>query len=391
MHEGMKQGSFPEKGQRANTMLPLTPPSTVQKPSASDNREEILVTPRKLFPELKKLSSKARKPPLRYRPEKNTVFDIEQYIEGCRRGKCNEKDAKFLRYAFEHSRRVVMVAGAGVSVAAGIPDFRSSGGLFSTLRDEGVASGKELFDFNSVYSSVEVGQKFNRMITNMHARCQETRPTEFHRLANTVAKEGRLTRLYTQNIDGIEDGTSHLQTQVPLEKPFPNTIQLHGSIKHMFCNKCSKIYDMNPSLFKAQEEQTGREVFPLCPQCTEFEAVREVAGMRSQGVGKLRPRIVLYNEVHPEGESIGDVVSKDLKGRPDCLIIVGTTLKIPGVRAMCKQFARQVHQSKGIVLWLNTELPTKSIEDFLGFIDLIVVGDCQKVTSLFDASGALSK
>ncbi|CUS22126.1 LAQU0S04e08790g1_1 [Lachancea quebecensis] len=391
MHEQIEPEPFSKKGQRTDTMLPLTPPSTVQKPSTSGNHEEILITPRKLFPELRKLSSKARKPPLRYRPERNTVFDIDQYLEGSRRGKCSEKNAKFLRYAFEHSRRVVMVAGAGVSVAAGIPDFRSSGGLFSTLRDEGVASGKELFDFNRVYSSAEVGLKFNRMIADMHAKCQETRPTEFHRLANTIAKEGRLTRLYTQNIDSIEDGMSHLQTQVPLEKPFPKTVQLHGSIRHMFCNKCSKIYDMDPSLFKAQEEQLDREVFPLCPQCTEFEVVRAVAGMRSQGVGKLRPRIVLYNEIHPEGESIGDVVSKDLKGRPDCLIIVGTTLKIPGVRAMCKQFARQVHQSNGIVLWLNTELPTKSIEDFLGFIDLIVVGDCQKVMSVFDTSSVLSK
>jgi NAD-dependent SIR2 family protein deacetylase len=42
------------------------------------------------------------------------------------------------------------VTGAGISVAAGIPDFRSSNGLFQTLKREnpghGLATGKDLFD-----------------------------------------------------------------------------------------------------------------------------------------------------------------------------------------------------------------------------------------------------
>jgi NAD-dependent histone deacetylase SIR2 len=50
------------------------------------------------------------------------------------------------------ARRVIVVAGAGISVAAGIPDFRSSTGLFSTLKADTKfkPSGKALFDA-SVY------------------------------------------------------------------------------------------------------------------------------------------------------------------------------------------------------------------------------------------------
>jgi NAD+-dependent protein deacetylase SIR2 len=50
------------------------------------------------------------------------------------------------------AKRIVVVAGAGISVAAGIPDFRSSTGLFSTLRADTKfkPSGKALFDV-SVY------------------------------------------------------------------------------------------------------------------------------------------------------------------------------------------------------------------------------------------------
>jgi len=51
-----------------------------------------------------------------------------------------------------NARRIIVVAGAGISVAAGIPDFRSSTGLFSTLKTDTKykPSGKALFDA-SVY------------------------------------------------------------------------------------------------------------------------------------------------------------------------------------------------------------------------------------------------
>jgi hypothetical protein len=51
-----------------------------------------------------------------------------------------------------NAKRIIVVAGAGISVAAGIPDFRSSAGLFSTLKADTKykPSGKELFDV-SVY------------------------------------------------------------------------------------------------------------------------------------------------------------------------------------------------------------------------------------------------
>lgn len=51
-----------------------------------------------------------------------------------------------------NAKRIIVVAGAGISVAAGIPDFRSPVGLFSTLKADTKfkPSGKALFDA-SVY------------------------------------------------------------------------------------------------------------------------------------------------------------------------------------------------------------------------------------------------
>jgi NAD-dependent histone deacetylase SIR2 len=42
---------------------------------------------------------------------------------------------------------LILFQGAGISVQAGIPDFRSSDGLFQSIkRKEAMSSGKELFD-----------------------------------------------------------------------------------------------------------------------------------------------------------------------------------------------------------------------------------------------------
>lgn len=74
------------------------------------------------------------------------VLDLA--IHGIETSQICRKTMKFLT----NSRRIIVVAGAGISVAAGIPDFRSPAGLFSTLKanTKFKPSGKALFDA-SVY------------------------------------------------------------------------------------------------------------------------------------------------------------------------------------------------------------------------------------------------
>ncbi|CAR26909.1 ZYRO0C04246p [Zygosaccharomyces rouxii] len=360
--------------------LPLTPPATVEKKQTDENANIAKVSPKKLLPQLKKSN---RKPRLKYRPDPFSVFHLNDYLDGLD----GDKDADFVRYALRHSKRIVTVAGAGISVAAGIPDFRSKTGLFKSLsgkKSTGLSSGKDLFDFNQVYSCDEMSIKFNGMITDLHRLAQESQSTAFHSMLNEIAAEGRLQRLYTQNIDGLDTRLTHLNTKIPLEKPAPVTIQLHGSINHVECNMCSKIDKLDPSIFKCNSEDTtnGTQVVPTCSQCEEYEAVRMVAGLRSKGVGKLRPRVVLYNEMHPEGDLIGEITSHDIKKKPDCLIVVGTSLQIPGVKQLCKQFVQTIRARKGIVLYLNKDLPSQSVLDSIGWVDLIVLGDCQDVSKL---------
>lgn len=281
--------------------------------------------------------------------------------------------------ALRNRRKIVVIAGAGISVSAGIPDFRSSHGLFRSLRGEHKlkSSGKMLFDA-SVYKDDHSTSSFHDMVRKLSKMSETAQPSAFHRFLARLSVEGRLLRLYTQNVDGLESSLPPLATQVPLshKAPWPQTIQLHGGLGKMMCQKCRHISDFQAHLFDGPNP-------PLCPQCLAADALRTTqAGKRSHGVGRLRPRIVLYNEHNPDDEAIGAVTTADFRTRPDAVIVVGTSMKIPAVRRIVHEMCQIVrHRREGTTVWINRDPapPGKDLEDCW---DLIVKGDSDEVARL---------
>ena len=298
--------------------------------------------------------------------------------------------------ALRKRQRIVVVAGAGISVSAGsmyrtlplcipmgllilvVPDFRSDTGLFKTLREEHKlkASGKHLFDA-SVYQTDASTSSFHNMVRSLSEQATAAQPTEFHHMLAKLASDGRLHRLYTQNVDGIETSMPPLTTKVPLSHkgPWPRTVQLHGGLEKMVCSKCHLISDFEPALFNGAEA-------PPCKACVETDKIRtNHAGKRSHGIGRLRPRIVLYNEHNPDQEAIGAVMEADLKIRADAVIVVGTSMKIPGVRRFVREMCGLVRDRKdGLAVWINRD-PAPPGKEFENCWDLVVEGDCDQVAA----------
>lgn len=213
------------------------------------------------------------------------------------------------------------------------------------------------------------------MVRSLSNLVSDARPTAFHQMLATLAREGRLMRLYTQNVDGIDTSLPPLMTSIPLSMrgPWPRTIQLHGGLEKMVCSKCNHLSDFKAALFDGPSP-------PPCTACIEMDKVRtDHAGKRSHGIGRLRPRIVLYNEHNPDEEAIGTVVNADLRTRPDALIVVGTSMKIPGVRRIVREMCGVIRNRKGgLTVWINHEPPPigKEFEDCW---DLVVKGACDEV------------
>ena len=223
------------------------------------------------------------------------------------------------------------------------------------------------------------------MVVAMASQVSAASPTSFHMLLSHLAKSGKLLRLYTQNIDYLDSRLSDLSTHIPLTgaHPFPRTVQLHGTLSHMHCTKCHYLELLNAQLFTDSCEEA-----PVCPECDEMEAVRKVAGKRKVGVGRLRPRIVLYNEMHPDSEAIGKITETDLKARPDALVVVGTSMKIPGVKRMVREMCKAVRSVRGgRTIWINSgQTPPLTGGFDQTSWDIVVDADCQTVAHLVDST-----
>ncbi|KAF9063051.1 DHS-like NAD/FAD-binding domain-containing protein [Rhodocollybia butyracea] len=322
------------------------------------------------------------------------------------------------------AKRIVVICGAGISVKAGIPDFRSSEGLFHSLKrdnpKDALSSGKDLFDA-SVFNTEHKTALFCQMISRLSDLSQAAEPTPFHNLLSSLDTNGRLLRVYTQNIDALES-KSGLSFGVPefegkRSKPRNNTFQevgdpgpsttsnraprcipLHGTLQQVHCQICNHSFPLSdylPSLVLG--------VPPECPECAAMERTRQLVGKRPRGVGKLRPSVVLYNEAHKDGEGVGEIVQKDLigtKGRSgaDLLLVVGTSLRVPGTKRMVREFSKAVHSRgssskestpggdeqasqqqpqqplKSVYLNLDFPVPTR---DWEGVFDAWIQGDAQ--------------
>ena len=257
-----------------------------------------------------------------------------------------------------------------------VPDFRSSNGLFNTLKSDNKlkTSGKHLFDA-SVYQTDESTSSFHSMVRELSGKCNTANPTPFHQMLATLASEGRLMRLYTQNVDGLDTSLPPLESSIPLSSkgPWPKTIQLHGSLEKMVCTKCNNLKDFNAELFEGP-------LPPPCLVCVANDEIRtEHAGKRSHGIGRLRPRMVLYNEGNPDDEAIGSVVTADLRARPDAVIVVGTSMEIPGVKRIVREMSGVVRGRRdGVAIWINRGPPPMG-KEFEDCWDLVVAGDCDSV------------
>lgn len=208
-------------------------------------------------------------------------------------------------------------------------------------------------------------------------------------------------RNYSQNIDGLEarlglctdlsrgKGNRARFTKRVVNKPRPlipvlpgseldggcEVVQLHGELNNLRCTHCLKLFEWEN---EAQQKLLAGQA-PLCSMCVINDEGRRGRGKRGTAVGSLRPNIVLYGEEHPSEQILSQIITHDIALAPDVLLILGTSLRVHGLKYLVKEFARAVHArkaGKGKVVFINQTKPSES--GWNDIIDWWVGMDCDE-------------
>ncbi|KAF9538674.1 hypothetical protein EC957_006346 [Mortierella hygrophila] len=273
------------------------------------------------------------------------------------------------------AKKTIVVTGAGISCSSGIPDFRSADGLYDLVKKQypdTVLKGKDLFDAN-LFRDCKTTAVFYTFISELHAQTLKAKPTPTHHFIKMLSERGKLLRCYTQNIDCLEEelgmDTSLVCDKGKVKKDV-NVVQLHGSLRRLKCTLCSEPYGFQTDYQKVFKEGDA----PGCPKCELYDGIRVAQGKRKVATGTLRPDIVLYNENHPFGDAIGKIQSSDLSRSPDVLLVMGTSLKVHGLRLLVRKAAKIVHgNKKGCVILVN-KTPVVG-KEWAGVFDYFVEGE----------------
>lgn len=193
-----------------------------------------------------------------------------------------KENVKQLKTWVDSARSIVFFGGAGVSTESGIPDFRSTDGLYH----QEWKYPPEVILSHTFYES-NPAEFFRFYRAKMLA--PEARPNAAHLKLAEWEQAGKLRAIVTQNIDGLHQAAGSKAV-----------FELHGSVHRNYCERCGKFHDFDFIL--------RGEGIPRC-DCG----------------GTVKPDVVLYEEGLDQTtltESVRAISEADL------LIIGGTSLNV---------------------------------------------------------------
>lgn len=188
-------------------------------------------------------------------------------------------------------KKILVMTGAGISVAAGIPDFRSPGtGLYSNLKKYNLPFPEAVFQLDYFKKNPK---PFFDLALELYP--ENLKPTTAHYFIRLLHEKGLLLRNYTQNIDTLE-----LEAQIPEEK----VVFAHGSFAKASCISCSKNYTK-----EWIKEKIFSKTIPKCEDCQSL----------------VKPDIIFFGEDLPQNFFS---LSKSDFPLADLLIVIGTSLTV---------------------------------------------------------------
>jgi NAD-dependent deacetylase len=191
---------------------------------------------------------------------------------------------------------VVVLTGAGISTESGIPDFRSPGGLWSRYDPSELT-------FDRFCSDLAIRRKYWRMATEAYPVLRDAQPNPAHLAVAAIEKAGKLSRLVTQNIDGLHQKAGNSAARM---------IEIHGSSLHAYCIDCERSHDREAI---HADLVAGVVEAPECSSCG----------------GPVKPSTISFGQAMPERETIE---AFEAARTCDLIIVIGSSLLVYPVASL---------------------------------------------------------
>jgi len=194
------------------------------------------------------------------------------------------------------AKSVIVMCGAGISVSAGIPDFRTPGtGLYDNLQKYNLPHPQAIFELEYFKSNP---QAFYTLAGELHPQIADFQPTPTHHFIRLLHDKGVLRRCWSQNIDSLET-----KANLPADK----LVAAHGNFDTASCIATG---EKVPSTEMKEAIMAGVE---------GWQSLRDKYG------GLVKPDIVFFGENLPP--RFHNLLKEDFQSC-DLLIVMGTSLAV---------------------------------------------------------------
>lgn len=185
---------------------------------------------------------------------------------------------------------VTALSGAGISTAAGIPDFRGPRGLYVTRRYDP----EKVFDIRWFRRDHGYFYEFAHDFVTM---METVRPTFTHFFLAHLETAGILSGVITQNIDMLHQSAGS-----------STVVELHGSYGSATCCGCGRAFDaLSNSWWVDEMRSSPCPPVVLCPACK----------------GVLKPDVVFFGEAVKGYDEAEHMIAES-----DLLLVLGSSLTV---------------------------------------------------------------
>lgn len=154
---------------------------------------------------------------------------------------------KEIKSLIENSHQVVIFTGAGISTDSGVPDYRSPGGIWQKY---------EPVYFDQFMSDIHARRRYWKMKKESYEIYKKAKPNSHHLKINDWYKDGHVSGVITQNIDGF-----HYMAGIDKK----DVVEIHGTDRDVMCLSCD-FRVLASDIFESDDLEHP----PVCPDCEGF-------------------------------------------------------------------------------------------------------------------------